>query len=82
MQALKYLFGIGHYPVVETDEIYPLFFLDNLAAGRESILSETLRFKEVLDSGKLYNGLTKLIQYGDWRKLGGRLRLRVSIFRV
>ncbi|RYP38440.1 hypothetical protein DL767_002556 [Monosporascus sp. MG133] len=76
MQFLSDLFGVRRYPIVETDEIYPLYFLDNLAAGRGSVLSETLRFNHVLDAGKLYNGLTRLIQYGDWRKLGGRLRMR------
>lgn len=80
MRALKPLFNSpAQYPIVETDEIYPLYFLDNLASGRDHILSETLRFNQVLDAAKLHDGLSKLIQHGYWRKLGGRLRMRVRI---
>ncbi|KAI0905582.1 hypothetical protein F4823DRAFT_627725 [Ustulina deusta] len=80
MQFLRDLFKVGHYPTVGTDEIYPLYFLDNLAAARESVLSETLRYNHVLDAGKLRDGLARLIQHGDWRKLGGRLRIRSDGF--
>ncbi|KAM7208254.1 hypothetical protein V8F20_001534, partial [Naviculisporaceae sp. PSN 640] len=67
------------YPVVQTDEIYPLHFLDNLATSRVIVLSETLLFHDVLDPLKLRDGLTDLIaNHGDWRKLGGRLRMRAS----
>ncbi|KAI0185005.1 hypothetical protein EV127DRAFT_213976 [Xylaria flabelliformis] len=77
MQFLRDWFSGGHSPIVETDEVYPLYFLDNLAAGRDSVLSETLRYNHVLDANKLHSGLIKLIQHGgNWRKLGGRLRLR------
>ncbi|KAI1277501.1 hypothetical protein F5Y07DRAFT_363156 [Xylaria sp. FL0933] len=78
MQFLRNLFGVGQQcpPKVASDEVYPLYFLDNLAAGRDSVLSETLRYNHVLDASKLRNGLTRLIEHGDWRKIGGRLRLR------
>ncbi|KAH7123084.1 hypothetical protein EDB81DRAFT_731804 [Dactylonectria macrodidyma] len=75
-QLLRSLFKAAHYPTVETDEIFPLHFLDNLHTGRVIVLSETLRFDQVLDAEKLRDGLTKLLQEGDWRKLGGRLRSR------
>lgn len=65
-------------PTLDDDEVYPLFFLDNLSTGRVIVLSEALRFDAVLDPIKLRDGLTKLIQQGDWRKLGGRLRTQVS----
>ena len=63
---------------LDADEVYPLFFLDNLSTGRVIVLSEALRFDAVLDPIKLRDGLTKLIQQGDWRKLGGRLGTQVS----
>lgn len=63
---------------LDSDEVYPLFFLDNLSTGRVIVLSEALRFDAVLDPIKLCDGLTTLIEQGDWRKLGGRLRTRVS----
>ncbi|CAH0051352.1 unnamed protein product [Clonostachys solani] len=72
--AYNYLLGQGENPVVDTDEIFPLYFLDNLQAGRVLVLSETFKFNDVLDPEKLHDGLKKLIQLGDWRKLGGRLR--------
>ncbi|KAI0405061.1 hypothetical protein F4802DRAFT_614993 [Xylaria palmicola] len=49
MQFLRDRFKVGRCPIVETDEVYPLYFLDNLAAGRDSVLSETLRYNHVLD---------------------------------
>ncbi|KAK5635439.1 hypothetical protein RRF57_011151 [Xylaria bambusicola] len=63
-------------PKVPTDEVYLLYWMDQLAAGLESVLSETLRYNQVLDPNKLHDGLIRLIQHGDWRKIGGRLRLR------
>ncbi|KAI1304517.1 hypothetical protein F5Y03DRAFT_384741 [Xylaria venustula] len=77
MQYLRDWFkGSQSPPTVETDEVYPLYFMDNLAAGRDSVLSETLRYNHVLDVSKLHDGLTRLIHHGDWRKIGGRLRVR------
>ncbi|VUC29898.1 unnamed protein product [Clonostachys rosea] len=78
MESLRntcsYFLGRGEIPTVDTDEVFPLYFLDNLQAGRVLVLSQTLKFDDVLDPEKLHDGLRKLIQHGDWRKLGGRLR--------
>lgn len=76
--AYIYLLGRDENPVVDTDEIFPLYFLDNLQAGRLLVLCETFKFNDVLDPEKLHDGLVKLIQFGDWRKLGGRLRKKVK----
>ncbi|KAH8890547.1 hypothetical protein GQ53DRAFT_688778 [Thozetella sp. PMI_491] len=80
MQALSRFLSLfkakENPPTADTDEVYPLFFLDNLSTGRVIVLSEALRFDAVLDPIKLRDGLTRLIQQGDWRKLGGRLRQR------
>lgn len=78
MEFLGNLFRARASPIWETDEVIPLTLIDNLAAARNTVLSESLRFDQVLDAAKLRDGLTELIQnHGDWRKLGGRLRLRV-----
>lgn len=82
MQALSRLLSLFKAKEVssklDADEVYPLFFLDNLSTGRVIVLSEALRFDAVLDPIKLRDGLTRLIQQGDWRKLGGRLRTQVK----
>lgn len=36
------------------------------------------RFNDVLDPQKIHDALFRLLQIGDWKKLGGRLRYRVS----
>lgn len=65
-------------PTINSDEIFPLHFLDNQMSPRELVLSHTLLFNSVLDAKKLHDGLVKLVSSGDWRKLGGRLRKQVS----
>lgn len=83
MQAIRNLFGAGAAPANESeaaaDDIYPLFLLDNMPMLRDVTLSHVMQFSQVLDADKLQDGLTSLLQYGDWRKLGGRLRMRVRI---
>ncbi|KAK8085863.1 hypothetical protein PG997_007134 [Apiospora hydei] len=61
-------------PTIETDEIFPLHFLDNKMGQLLLVLSQTLLFHSVLDPTKLHDGLVRLVSNGDWRKLGGRLR--------
>jgi hypothetical protein len=36
-----------------------------------------MRFNDVLDAEKLHDALSELLEIGDWRKLGGRLRFKV-----
>jgi len=80
MDALRRL--IGAPPArsaparVETDEIYPLHMLDDTKTLRGIVVTWTLRFNDVLDANKLHTSLSDLLEIGDWRKLGGRLRLR------
>lgn len=57
--------------------IYPLHNLDTYSMIREMLLVWTFRFDDVLDTNKVQNALVKLLTLGDWRKLSGRLRLRV-----
>ncbi|KAG8159129.1 hypothetical protein KVR01_010790 [Diaporthe batatas] len=59
---------------VPTDEVLPMHYLDDNSLNRSIFLAWTLRFNDVLDADKLHNGLSRLLEIGDWRKLGGRIR--------
>lgn len=58
------------------DEVYPLYPLDNEKTNR-CFVSWLMRFNDVLDPEQLNNALLQLLEIGDWKKLGGRLRLKV-----
>lgn len=58
------------------DYVYPVHLQD--VNFRKLIMVCTLRYDHVLDVDKLCHGLTRLLEKGDWRKLGGRLRHSVS----
>lgn len=81
LNFLKSLFGRGkpQRPArVLTDEVLPLYDFDARPQVRDIIIGWTLRFDDILDAQKLNDTLTRLVETGDWRKLGGRLRERVS----
>lgn len=65
-------------PPVESDDVYPVHMLDGTKTLRDIVVTWTLCFNDVLDAGKLYASLSKLLEIGDWKKVGGRLRLKVS----
>jgi hypothetical protein len=65
-------------PRIESDDIYPVHLLDDTKALRNIVVTWTLRFNDVLDPEKLHASLSGLLEIGDWRKVGGRLRLKVS----
>ncbi|KAH8911586.1 hypothetical protein BR93DRAFT_351993 [Coniochaeta sp. PMI_546] len=79
METLWRLFGVlpaKSLPLpVETDDIYPVHMLDDTKTLRDIVVAWTLRFNNVLDADKLHLALSRLLEIGDWRKLGGRLRL-------
>ncbi|ROV97407.1 hypothetical protein VMCG_06946 [Cytospora schulzeri] len=58
---------------VDGDDVYPLHMLDDTNKCRESFLAWTLRFNDVLDAHRLHDSLSRLLEMGDWKKLGGRL---------
>lgn len=64
---------------VPTDEVLPTHHFDDNPINRMIILAWTLRFNDVLDADKLHDGLARLLEIGDWRKLGGRIRKGVSL---
>jgi hypothetical protein len=62
-------------PLVDED-VYPLHVADQFR-GLRWIISWMMRFNDVLDARKLESSMAKLLDIGDWRKLGGRLRFKV-----
>ena len=52
--------------------------LDDTKTLRSIVVTWTLCFNDVLDAGNLHASLSRLLEIGDWRKVGGRLRLKVS----
>ncbi|KAJ5292011.1 hypothetical protein N7478_001262 [Penicillium angulare] len=65
----------GHPPSSITEDIYPVHTLDDIKTLR-MFINWTMCFNDVLDPEKLHNSLSRLLNIGDWRKLGGRLRLK------
>ncbi|RLL97470.1 hypothetical protein CFD26_105747 [Aspergillus turcosus] len=56
------------------DEVILLHARDNDLWLANSIVEIALRFEDVLDIGKLQAAWERLLQLGEWRKLGARLR--------
>ena len=61
---------------VDAQEVYPLHLLDDTKLNAH-LVTITLVFNDVLDVEKIRKALLKLLDTGDWRKLGGRLRRTV-----
>jgi hypothetical protein len=57
-------------------DTYPLHLLDDTKFNRDCI-SWSMRFDDVLDAELLRDSLSELLDMGNWRKLGGRLRTKV-----
>ena len=62
---------------VPTDEVVPVHFWDDMPFLRGATLMWTFRFDDVLDADMLGASLSELFESEGWRKLGGRLRLKV-----
>jgi hypothetical protein len=83
MDFLKRLGKSSSLPANDTpdpyadDDVYPVHVLDDTKTFRSILIAWTLCFNDVLDADKLQLSLAKLLETGDWRKLGGRLRLKV-----
>jgi hypothetical protein len=83
MDVLRHMFGLPptrHQPPrIESDDVYPVHKLDDTKTLRNIVVTWTLCFNDVLDADMLYGSLSRLLEIGDWRKVGGRLRLRVGV---
>lgn len=57
---------------------YPVHLIDASKDYQKLFLAYLLVFRDVLDGQKLADSLSELLEIGDWRKLGGRLRRNVQ----
>lgn len=55
------------------DDVYPLHTLD----FNPNYVDWVMRFNDLLDADMLKKSLSRLLEIGDWRKLGGRFRYGV-----
>lgn len=60
------------------EEVYPIHLLDQPTATQK-MLTWVMCFNDVLNAPKIHESLCHLLEIGDWKKLGARLRVRVSI---
>ncbi|RMJ12419.1 hypothetical protein CDV36_007928 [Fusarium kuroshium] len=65
-------------PVFPDDEVLPMHPFDDTATLRDYTMIWTFRYDEVLDPDMLGDSLSQLFQMEGWKKLGGRLRLRLD----
>ena len=61
-------------PSHNNDTIVPFHLLDGHKSLQPFVADLTWRFDDVLDPQKLEAALTRLLEIGDWKKLGGRVR--------
>lgn len=66
--------------LVPSDEIVPMHLFDDTFYLKDYTLIWTFKFDDVLDADMLGDSLSELFKSEGWRKLGGRLRQRVSGF--
>jgi hypothetical protein len=62
---------------VPTDDVVPVYLFDDVDVFRCIIVDVGLRFDDVLDHKKLRLSVVRLMQIGNWRKVGARLRRNV-----
>lgn len=80
MKSLRQMLGLSSAricPRYENDEVYPVHMLDGVRVHRNFICTWILRFDDVLDPEVLRTSLARLFDIGDWRKVGGRIRIKV-----
>lgn len=63
-------------PAMDQD-VYPVHTLDGMK-DYEAFVGTVMLFNDVLDADLLHTTLSHLLEIGDWKKLGGRLRRDVS----
>ncbi|KAG6015317.1 hypothetical protein E4U54_003709 [Claviceps lovelessii] len=60
----------------DDEEVYSIHCLDQPITARQSMRTWVMCFNDVLIAPKLHEALCRLLQTGDWKKLGTRLRVR------
>ncbi|KAK9600384.1 hypothetical protein V6Z92_000467 [Aspergillus fumigatus] len=61
-------------PTVQSDTIIPFHYWDDDHHTRGLSFDVTFRVDDILDPEKLRCALSRLLELGDWRKLGARIR--------
>lgn len=69
----------GHAVTVNTDNVVPFHFVDNLKAWRIGISVNTFRFDSRMDPEKLRAALQRLYEMEGWKKLGARIRKTTDV---
>jgi hypothetical protein len=59
-------------------DVVPFRFWDEQDSVQKLVLEFTYRFDDVLDVGKLKSSLERLLEIGEWRGLGARLKKSAS----
>ncbi|OBT41297.1 hypothetical protein VE00_08452 [Pseudogymnoascus sp. WSF 3629] len=65
-----------------SDDVYPLFMLDDNKILHGIVVTWTLRFNDLLDADRLHTSLCRLLSIGDWRKVGGRLSRNANALEI
>ncbi|KAG5914575.1 hypothetical protein E4U42_000420 [Claviceps africana] len=60
----------------DAEEVYPIHCLDQPTTVRQSMRTWVMCFNDVLMAPRLHEALCHLLEMGDWKKLGTRLRIR------
>ncbi|KAJ6782760.1 hypothetical protein PWT90_10332 [Aphanocladium album] len=59
-------------------DVYPVHSFDNMKS-RRIFVARVLHFNDVLDAGKVQSSLTRLLEMGDWRKLGAQDKHKANL---
>ncbi|KAJ3493368.1 hypothetical protein NLG97_g4776 [Lecanicillium saksenae] len=59
--------------VVDEADVFPVHKLDSMAEYQK-FLAKVMLFNDALDANMLNASLSRLLEIGDWRKLGGRIK--------
>lgn len=65
-------------PDASDDDVYPLHVFDDIKS-RRIFVARVMRFNDVLSAEMLVASLSRLLEIGDWRKLGGRQHYKVCV---
>ncbi|KAM7202680.1 hypothetical protein V8F33_002606 [Rhypophila sp. PSN 637] len=65
-------------PRVPSDDVLPVHPIDGSTVIRNMTMGTGFRFNQVLDCDMIHGALVRLLKIGDWKRLGGRLRLMES----
>ena len=65
-------------PRVATDQVIPLYFMDDNKINRAISLDVSMKFDHALDVEMLKGALERVLDQPGWRRLGARLRLNAS----